>query len=247
MAKRESDIDDIIQHYPTPIDGHELGFYDAHSRDLPIDPRMEQEQQQQQQAADAPQEPRTPQQHDRQPSVSAEELQLAAQLSQGLAPMIEAQNGRGVHDLERQDDPAAAQNSNLNDADPSGQGHDGSIHSHDVTPHGGTPPQHPQHQPPHPYDETAQAHTGVQMAQLAQQAYMVDVSSLPPRKRSKVSRACDECRRKKVKCDAVAETPDVPCTNCRKALMECLFSRVPQKRGPSKGYVCSNCLWGLHS
>lgn len=59
----------------------------------------------------------------------------------------------------------------------------------------------------------------------------------PPRKRSKVSRACDECRRKKVKCDASSETGDEICSNCRRSSVKCLFSRVPQKRGPSKGYI----------
>lgn len=54
------------------------------------------------------------------------------------------------------------------------------------------------------------------------------------RKRSKVSRACDECRRKKIKCDAQSE--EGPCSNCRRSSVECQFSRVPQKRGPSKGY-----------
>jgi hypothetical protein len=58
----------------------------------------------------------------------------------------------------------------------------------------------------------------------------------PPRKRSKVSRACDECRRKKVKCDAQTDTGDMPCSNCKRGGFECLFSRIPQKRGPSKGY-----------
>lgn len=33
-------------------------------------------------------------------------------------------------------------------------------------------------------------------------------------KRTKVSRACDECRRKKIRCDAIDETGNVPCTNC---------------------------------
>ncbi|KAI1175192.1 hypothetical protein F4777DRAFT_579176 [Nemania sp. FL0916] len=61
--------------------------------------------------------------------------------------------------------------------------------------------------------------------------------NIPPRKRSKVSRACDECRRKKVKCDAASETGDEPCSNCRRSSMRCLFSRIPQKRGPSKGYI----------
>jgi hypothetical protein len=57
----------------------------------------------------------------------------------------------------------------------------------------------------------------------------------PPRKRSKVSRACDECRRKKVKCDAQTDTGEMPCSNCKRGNFECLFSRIPQKRGPSKG------------
>lgn len=60
---------------------------------------------------------------------------------------------------------------------------------------------------------------------------------IPPRKRSKVSRACDECRRKKVKCDAQVDVGDAVCSGCRRANIPCLFSRVPQKRGPSKGYV----------
>ena len=63
------------------------------------------------------------------------------------------------------------------------------------------------------------------------------VGEIPPRKRSKVSRACDECRRKKVKCDAVSEAGDEACSNCRRSNVRCLFSRVPQKRGPSKGYI----------
>ncbi|KAK4217222.1 glucose transport transcription regulator RGT1 [Rhypophila decipiens] len=63
-------------------------------------------------------------------------------------------------------------------------------------------------------------------------------ANTPPRKRSKVSRACDECRRKKIKCDAQSEPGGgLPCSNCRRAGAQCLFSRVPQKRGPSKGYI----------
>lgn len=59
----------------------------------------------------------------------------------------------------------------------------------------------------------------------------------PPRKRSKVSRACDECRRKKIKCDAASETGEESCSNCRRSNVRCMFSRIPQKRGPSKGYI----------
>lgn len=54
------------------------------------------------------------------------------------------------------------------------------------------------------------------------------------RKRKKVSRACDECRRKKVRCDADGNQI---CSNCIKTKDQCTFSRVPLKRGPSKGYI----------
>lgn len=57
------------------------------------------------------------------------------------------------------------------------------------------------------------------------------------RKRSKISRACDECRRKKVRCDASTETGIDTCSNCRRLGVACQFSRVPMKRGPSKGYI----------
>lgn len=61
-----------------------------------------------------------------------------------------------------------------------------------------------------------------------------------PRKRSKVSRACDACRRKKVRCDAeFLITPQKVtklCTNCVRSNDVCTFARVPLKRGPLKGY-----------
>ncbi|KAI9839720.1 MAG: Glucose-responsive transcription factor [Thelocarpon superellum] len=58
-----------------------------------------------------------------------------------------------------------------------------------------------------------------------------------PRKRSKVSRACDECRRKKIRCDATSESGLEHCTSCKRVGTRCQFSRVPMKRGPSKGYI----------
>lgn len=62
-----------------------------------------------------------------------------------------------------------------------------------------------------------------------------------PRKRSKISRACDACRRKKIRCDAeylaLALKVAKLCTNCTKAGEKCTFSRVPMKRGPLKGYI----------
>ncbi len=60
--------------------------------------------------------------------------------------------------------------------------------------------------------------------------------SMAPRKRSKVSRACDECRRKKIRCDATGEPGDDQCSSCKRVGARCEFSRVPMKRGPSKGY-----------
>lgn len=69
-----------------------------------------------------------------------------------------------------------------------------------------------------------------------------------PKKRHKTSRACDECRRKKVRahslfrylrvqirCDATSEANVEQCTSCKKAGVNCSFSRVPMKRGPTKG------------
>lgn len=60
------------------------------------------------------------------------------------------------------------------------------------------------------------------------------------KKRHRVSRACDECRRKKIRCDAQSETNGPPvqaCTSCKRSNINCSFSRVPMKRGPSKGYI----------
>lgn len=55
--------------------------------------------------------------------------------------------------------------------------------------------------------------------------------------RSKNSRACDECRRKKIRCDAADESGAMPCTSCSRTGVKCAFSRQPMKRGPSKGYI----------
>lgn len=49
-------------------------------------------------------------------------------------------------------------------------------------------------------------------------------------KRTKVSRACDECRRKKTRCDLAP----VGCSTCRRANIPCTFARAQLKRGPTK-------------
>lgn len=86
------------------------------------------------------------------------------------------------------------------------------------------------------------------------------------RKRSKVSRACDECRRKKVscrtplfplsinnlaqvRCDSTTSASDgnliETCSNCRRLKVTCQFERAPMKRGPSKGYTVRESLLSI--
>ncbi|KAJ1953386.1 hypothetical protein IWQ62_006004, partial [Dispira parvispora] len=52
-------------------------------------------------------------------------------------------------------------------------------------------------------------------------------------KRQRVSRACDMCRKKKVKCDGVTPV----CTNCQLLNYSCTFKDTAKKRGPPKGYI----------
>lgn len=151
-----------------------------------------------------------------------EELQLAAQLGQGLAgtPIMPAT------------DP------NMNVEDPN---------IRNIMPH----PEPDQHHTPSYVQEAPATDAMVQHPMpvpvgppVPPQYAMGD--GIPPRKRSKVSRACDECRRKKIKCDAQSDSGETPCSSCARSSIRCLFSRVPQKRGPSKGYVdlhgAASCL-----
>ncbi|KAH6605893.1 n-terminal binuclear zn cluster-containing dna binding domain-containing [Trichoderma cornu-damae] len=154
----------------------------------------------------------SPQHHIARPP-NLEELQLAAQLGQGLAgtPLIPAT------------DPS------MNVEDPSMR----SIMSHPESDQHQTPSYvHETPAPDHMVPHTMPVAVG---PPLPPQYSMGD--GIPPRKRSKVSRACDECRRKKIKCDAQSDTGESPCSSCARSSMRCLFSRVPQKRGPSKGYI----------
>ncbi|ORY07858.1 hypothetical protein K493DRAFT_403602 [Basidiobolus meristosporus CBS 931.73] len=52
-------------------------------------------------------------------------------------------------------------------------------------------------------------------------------------KRQRVSRACDNCRRKKIRCGG--EQP--VCSNCQSFGMECTYNDTKKKRGPPKGYI----------
>ncbi|GAA5801806.1 hypothetical protein HPULCUR_007260 [Helicostylum pulchrum] len=57
------------------------------------------------------------------------------------------------------------------------------------------------------------------------------------RKRTKKDRACDLCRRKKIRCDYDSAYPQNPCTSCKSYSKQCTFKEAAKKRGPPKGYV----------
>ncbi|KAI9274313.1 fungal-specific transcription factor domain-containing protein [Phascolomyces articulosus] len=52
-------------------------------------------------------------------------------------------------------------------------------------------------------------------------------------KRQRVSKACEQCRRKKVKCDGAAPL----CGNCVVLDIQCTYKESTRKRGPPKGYI----------
>ncbi|TKA27422.1 hypothetical protein B0A50_05034 [Salinomyces thailandicus] len=98
----------------------------------------------------------------------------------------------------------------------------------------GLPPQYLGHHGP---DGHMLPPGSVAFAQATNSPDAAPPNPLRQRERSKVSRACDECRRKKIRCDAVDETGQTPCSNCARTGARCAFSRQPMKRGPSKGYI----------
>ncbi|KAG6819032.1 hypothetical protein H0H93_016104 [Arthromyces matolae] len=57
-------------------------------------------------------------------------------------------------------------------------------------------------------------------------------------KRRKLQRACDVCRRKKIRCDGV-QMPGHQCTNCVDYGLDCTYVESAKKRGPPKSYVDS--------
>lgn len=260
---------------PNPEETDTAAYYSTQSRDREMD------------ADQAPQQPQgsqdetSPDRNHSRASVSVDELQLAAQLTQGLAPMMAAHDQAQEQHLrqaqeadmqprERSYDDHAQHDSfqdqprvheqQAQDAEPEYQDHirgpeyQDQVHSDaarlhqelqsqlqdDVRELQDILRQQAQAQTPGqshyaaPSPGAPHLHQHVPLNHLGQQ-YQLQDSSVPPRKRSKVSRACDECRRKKIKCDAMSEGGEEPCSNCRRSSSRCLFSRIPQKRGPSKG------------
>lgn len=165
-----------------------------------------------------------------------DELQLTAQLSRGLAPIMNAGPVGGIPEEQAQTDMAQQYSHHEQFQAPGGipEGQD----------QRGVVQQYGHH-------EQAQAHGAhlqpnpAQLEEMrAQQAASPDASN---RKRSKVSRACDECRRKKIRCDATEESGDQQCSSCKRVGARCQFSRVPMKRGPSKGYVIDRRFFSSRS
>ncbi|KAK4201566.1 hypothetical protein QBC40DRAFT_305875 [Triangularia verruculosa] len=242
-----------------------------------------------------------PQQHDSRPQVSADELQLAAQLTQGLtqgmsqmmAPadmaavesqvqeqpplpqqlgedhqqhqqqqevqpqsvpnlqeQLEASLQSHERELQNRTHTLQAQNHDheLQSHSHELQGHEHELqaHNHELQNHElqvqNVMPHHEQTQTQHHFSQNPPppphlpTHLSMDHMPNVHPTYQMP-DTTPPRKRSKVSRACDECRRKKIKCDAQSEASEQACSNCRRSSAQCLFSRVPQKRGPSKGYI----------
>ncbi|KAK1750788.1 putative transcriptional regulatory protein [Echria macrotheca] len=60
-----------------------------------------------------------------------------------------------------------------------------------------------------------------------------DTQSMPLQKRRRVTRACDECRRKKIKCDGKQ-----PCTHCSVYSYECTYDKPSnRRRNPAPQYI----------
>ncbi|KAK0641069.1 hypothetical protein B0T16DRAFT_430990 [Cercophora newfieldiana] len=184
-------------------------------------------------------------QHETHHPVSVDELRLAAQLSQDLAPiMAEAaqdhSQAQGQQQLPPPPDNTHMQEAHDDQVDPDlHQRLQAELQNHDQELQNILPPGNQQAGIPaeHQYHGNGPSPGPHGLPSMPLESYQYQVDNTPPRKRSKVSRACDECRRKKIKCDAQSDALEQPCSNCRRSSAQCLFSRVPQKRGPSKGYI----------
>ncbi|KAK0553404.1 Gypsy retrotransposon integrase-like protein 1 [Tilletia horrida] len=58
-----------------------------------------------------------------------------------------------------------------------------------------------------------------------------------PNKRRRVARACDSCRKKKVRCDGIDPPHREACTNCSTYGHECTFLNAAKRRAPPRSYV----------
>ncbi|KAJ7155420.1 fungal-specific transcription factor domain-containing protein [Mycena crocata] len=64
-----------------------------------------------------------------------------------------------------------------------------------------------------------------------------DPAGLSKKRRIQRARACDICRRKKIRCDGAQLAPGSRCSNCIAYGFDCSYVEAAKKRGPPKGYV----------
>ncbi|KAF5021163.1 hypothetical protein F66182_6809 [Fusarium sp. NRRL 66182] len=79
------------------------------------------------------------------------------------------------------------------------------------------------------YDGLPQLPPEVAVQMFTDSAMLLDDSNDPKRRR--IARACDMCRKKKIKCDGKMPS----CTHCINYKTECVFTQVEKKRAPPKG------------
>ncbi|KAF5242011.1 hypothetical protein FAUST_3541 [Fusarium austroamericanum] len=79
------------------------------------------------------------------------------------------------------------------------------------------------------YDGIPQLHPEIAAQMFNDSAMMLEDANDPKRRR--IARACDMCRKKKIKCDGKMPS----CTHCINYKTECVFTQVEKKRAPPKG------------
>ncbi|KAF4978656.1 hypothetical protein FZEAL_4999 [Fusarium zealandicum] len=79
------------------------------------------------------------------------------------------------------------------------------------------------------YDGLPQMHPDLAAQMFPDSAMLLDDSN--DAKRRRIARACDMCRKKKIKCDGKMPA----CTHCINYKTECIFTQVEKKRAPPKG------------
>ncbi|WZH44524.1 fungal-specific transcription factor domain-containing protein [Fusarium acuminatum] len=86
------------------------------------------------------------------------------------------------------------------------------------------------------YDGLPQLPPEIAAQMFNDSAMMLEDANDPKRRR--IARACDMCRKKKIKCDGKMPS----CTHCINYKTECVFTQVEKKRAPPKGYVYASLL-----